>query len=304
MFNFESTYNDVFTDPILGKYAFHLASFANKDKKIVTSDLNPWPEKESIDCLNYLINLSETKHIVYKELSENSSFLLMKQDKPSKLAIVVAGGGYECVCTLPESLPVAVRLYKEGFTALTFTYGIKNKAIHAIDDLNNLIRYLDSNKEELNIDIEDYIIIGFSAGAHLVGLLGTSNFGYKTTCLPKPGLLVLSYPVVTMLEPYCSLTTRRNLLGDSPSLEDKKRYSLELHVDKDFPRTFIWQCDKDNVVDVHNSILMDQALNKAKIEHSYITYPSNVHGYGVATNTVAASWFEKMLSFYNEKCRK
>ena len=43
MFNFESTYNDVFTDPILGKYAFHLASFANKDKKIVTSDLNPWP---------------------------------------------------------------------------------------------------------------------------------------------------------------------------------------------------------------------------------------------------------------------
>ncbi len=304
MYNYESKYNDIFTDPILGKYAFHLASFADRNKKIVVSDLNPWPEKESIDCLNFLISLSKTERIVYKELSENSSFLLLKQERPSKLAIVVAGGGYGCVCTLPESLPVAVKLYKEGFSALTFTYGTMDKAIHATDDLNCLIKYLDLNKGKLNIDINDYIVAGFSAGAHLVGLLGTSNFGYETTYLPKPGLLILSYPVVTMLEPYCSLATRENLLGKSPSMEEKINYSLELHVDKGFPRTFIWQCNKDNVVDSHNSLLMGNALKQAKIEHCYITYPSEVHGYGIATNTVASSWFEKMLYFYNEKCRK
>ena len=304
MFDYNSKYIDIYNDQILGKYATHLASFAKKESKIVSNDLNPWPEKESIDCLNFISILSSENKLVYKEFNKDSSFLLLKQSKPSKLAIVVAGGGYGCVCTLPEALPVAVALYKQGFSALTFDYGVKDKAIYALNDLSTLISFLEKNERELNIVISDYMVIGFSAGAHLVGSLGSSNLGYVQSGLPKPGLLVLSYPVITMLEPHCHIGTRNNLLGLSPTLEEKEKYSLELHVDNDYPNTFIWVCKDDNVVDSSNSCLMDEALKKNNVIHDFVVYPSNVHGFGIARNTVASSWMERMLGFYFDKCRK
>lgn len=54
-------------------------------------------------------------------------------------------GGYASVCILPESFPVAIKLHELGFT----------------------IKYLAVNQYKLDIDMYEYIVIGFSAGEHL-----------------------------------------------------------------------------------------------------------------------------------------
>lgn len=295
MFDLNSKYQDVYSDKDIGKYANHLISFSiNKETKIYQGNNSPWPEKEAIRSLNVLIELEKEKKIFYKNINESSSFILLRQDKRNPLAIVVAGGGYAEVCTLPEALPVAVALYEKGFSTITFDYGVNENARRAKDELSELFDYLMAHEDELEIVVNNYILIGFSAGAHLCANYALSQKQAKI------GTLVLSYPVITMKEPYAHIGTRNNLLGENPSKKLIEEYSIESHITKNYPRTFIWQCEKDNVVPFENSKIMAEALNKKGIPNDFISFPSDVHGFGIAKDTVAESWFERMLSFHNK----
>ena len=52
----------------------------------------------------------------------------------------------------------------------------------------------------------------FSAGAHLAGSFGIQNIGYGKYHLPKPGVMFLGYPVITMGE-MAHAGSRENFLG-------------------------------------------------------------------------------------------
>ena len=41
-------------------------------------------------------------------------------------------------------------------------------------------------------------------------------------------------------------------------------------------------CKDDPVVDWHNSVLLDEALTRAGVEHRYIQYGTGRHGFGVS----------------------
>lgn len=306
MFTLDSTYNDIFNNKTIGKYSsFLLAYHLNKDlyDTPILSDLNVKARQNRIDSLNDLVAYEKEGILSYKVLSETCSYLMFKQNnKDAKVAIVGAGGGYYDVCTLPESLPVSVALYKKGFTVITFNYGVMDNAFHnkAYKDLCLLLDYLNKNQKQLEINLKDYLIIGFSASGHLVATLGTDNFGFRVTHLPKPKLMVLCYPVISMHKEYAEKGSRWNLLGENPTLEEEKEYSIEDHVGDDYPSVFMYHAEKDPCVDVINAKMMDMVLTKHKIPHMFYTIDDAYHGYSLGIGSKAEGWFEKMLDYYNK----
>lgn len=129
--------------------------------------------------------------------------------------------------------------------------------------------------EHWNVLSEHVGLIGFSAGGHLAALAATTG-------RVKPDVLLLSYPVITLEDPYTHQGSRHQLLGSSPSQQQIARYSAEQHVDAHTPPTFIWSSADDASVPVQNSLLFVQALATAGIEHELHVFEHGRHGLGLA----------------------
>ena len=93
-----------------------------------------WPDEPIIDSLNYIRGLVYQKQITFLR-KKHYSVLGLRQKEKAKVAIVLAGGGYEEVCTLPEDTPVSVELHKLGFNVFSFVYPVKEEAKLANEEL-------------------------------------------------------------------------------------------------------------------------------------------------------------------------
>ena len=293
----ESTFKTLKNDPYLNEYYYHLCGYRPEIREAMKSKIVPendiWPCQDVIDSLNFLRELTYDKSITYLQ-RRYYSVLGLRQKEKAKVAIVLAGGGYGCVCTLPEDIPVSVELYKKGLNVFSFNYPVKKDAIYANDALKEFIDFLFKYQDRMNIDMEDYVVIGFSAAGHLTATLGTDNLGIDK----KPLLLGLCYPVISMKDEFGHIGSRDNLLGPNPSQEDIEKYSIELHVNQDYPATFIWQCDKDNVVNFENSLQMVEALKNNNIEYKFESFNDDVHGYGLGNGKIVEGWLERFYEYY------
>ena len=124
---------------------------------------------------------------------------LLKDGAKHPLAVIVPGGGYGAVCSFIEGVPFAKKLNEKGISAVIVYYRVKKKALYPApqDDLAEAVREILGKADEWNLDTENYSVWGSSAGAHLAGSFGTLNMGYSKYGLPKPGALVLCYPVIS-----------------------------------------------------------------------------------------------------------
>ena len=121
-------------------------------------------------------------------------------DKRTRFAVICAGGGYGAVCSMVEAFPTARILNELGYHAFVVQYrtGQYAKAPNPQEDLAEAVRYILNHARELNVDSSGYAAAGFSAGGHLTACFGTESLGYQHYGLPKPAVLFLAYPVITM----------------------------------------------------------------------------------------------------------
>lgn len=235
--------------------------------------------------------------IEYSDKKEEvTGVISFKSPNSNKVAVICPGGGYDTVCSYQEGFPYAMKLLDHGFNVFILHYHIKSRMPIPLDDLANLYRHI--QRKYPSFDIENSLLIGSSAGGHLAGIYCTKKVGYQKYNLPCPKMLCLAYPVVTMKE----LThggSRNNILGIDPNEELKELYSIESNIDKDFPKTFLWQGEKDDIVPFKNSIILDGALSSNNVEHRYIHFPDTCHGWGIGIGTIAEGWFEQMLNYFN-----
>ena len=107
--------------------------------------------------------------------------------------------------------------------------------------------------------------------------------------------VVLSYPVISFVSE-AHEQSFVELTGGAEELRDK--LSIELHVNGDYPKTFVWACDDDSTVPPSNSKRMYEALKAAGVEAGYKTYPTGDHGIATAEGTSAENWIQDMLVFF------
>lgn len=214
--------------------------------------------------------------------------------------LLLPGGGYGDVCVFAEGFPIAVRLNKLGYNVFVGQYRIGKQAHYPNpqDDVADFIRYIFDNAERLNVNTENYAVCGCSAGGHLAASWGTENVGYKRYGLAKPKTLMLAYPVISMGE-HTHKGSQKNLLGkDRRSKILQDRYSVEKHIDGNYPETYIWQCKNDSIVPYENSLLLVEALQNSGVRNKLFAVEGNAHGWGVAKGTAAEGWLEQAIEFW------
>lgn len=127
---------------------------------------------------------------------------LIKDGKTHPVAVICPGGGYRRVCSFVEGYPYAKKLNAMGYHAAVVYYRVNRLARYPApqEDLARAIQQLHDHAREWKLDMHGYSVWGSSAGGHLAASFGTENMGYGCYKLPKPGALILVYPVVTMGE--------------------------------------------------------------------------------------------------------
>ena len=94
-----------------------------------------------------------------------------KRFRPAML--VIPGGGYKMVSAREEE-PIALYYLSQGFDAFTLKYSVKPIAFpYQLLEGCMAMAYIRENAEELGVDKEHVSAIGFSAGGHLCGMLGS-----------------------------------------------------------------------------------------------------------------------------------
>ena len=219
-------------------------------------------------------------------------------------ALICPGGGYTMVCSFIEGIPYAKRLNQKGYSAFILYYHVREKAKYTApqQDVARALEEIFSRAEEWNLDTACYSVWGSSAGGHLAASFGTDEMGYKNYGLPKPGALILSYPVVTMGK-LTHQGSRDCLLGKNPDPAMIRRTSVEEQITPDYPPVFFWCGDADRTVPPENSRMLDRALTEAGVEHEFIEYPGVDHGAGLGKGLACEGWFDRALSFW-ENIRK
>ena len=224
---------------------------------------------------------------------------LLKDGKKHPVAIVCPGGGYRRICGFIEGHPYAKKLNAMGYHAVAVYYRVNILARYPApqDDLARAVKAVHAKAGEWKLDMKGYSVWGSSAGGHLAASFGTENMGYVRYGLPKPGALILTYPVVTMGEKTHE-GSRNFLLGQAPDGDMVRFSSVERQITPAYPPTFLWWGSADSCVDPENSRMLRGALEAQTIPCQCIEYPGVEHGVGIGRGLACEGWIEKAVAFW------
>ena len=302
---------ELFNEPIFQGWQ-HMLDYRRDDRD---KELEQWTfarfGQEVLNGCNYLYEQAQKRQVFYPIWNEDqieqdvgkklTGVAAFPCETKSKFAVICSGGGYGAVCSVIEGYPLAKKLNEMGYAAFVVCYraGVIGVQPNPQEDLAASIRFIMGHVEDFNLDAEDYAVIGFSAGAHLAGCFGIADIGYERYHLPKPGVVILGYPVISMGE-IAHIGSRKNLFGEKKEFHPEliETYSIEKRITFDYPKTFLWQCSGDPVVSIEHSRLLANSLRENGVDFRYEVYPYSCHGLDGAASDYEKSWIERATAFW------
>ena len=282
-FNSDATLRDVLNEEKLKDFSpYFYYSFPSEiyNKKI---DDTSWYARDAINWFYDKTIEGKTSIIHFKK---NANLMQISHKNHAKFAFIVSGGGFVCIDTAHEGTPIGKELFDQGYDIFLLTYRLKENASlnKTTTDINNALSYIVKNKEKLNVQMEDFMLVGGSAGAYVAASYCSNNRGYIKHNNPKPGCLCLLYPIVDFRVPEENIKT--TIIGSDPTIFLMNKYSITNHVKGTFPPTFIVHSKDDDCVPYENSEMMVEALKKNGVKHQYILFESGWHGASLANRCV------------------
>ena len=228
--------------------------------------------------------------------------------------LVLPGGGY-WFTSEREGEPVALKFLARCYAASVLEYSCTPHAFPvALREACMAMRYIRENASDFCVDPKMVASIGFSAGGHLCGTLGTmydcpevQDLGDAK--LLRPDALGLCYPVTISWGPTHE-GTFENVSGGDPELRD--RLSLDKQVRPDMPPVFLWHTRDDGAVPCRNSLILACALEEKGVDMAMHRYRRGDHGLSVTDETVfnvhsipatsadVPTWLDAMVGFFRE----
>jgi acetyl esterase/lipase len=226
------------------------------------------------------------------EIDQPTLTAYLPAENPTRTAVIVApGGGYAHLSMQKEGSDIALWLNAHGVAGFVLKYRLGPNYHHPAElaDAQRAIRTVRANAAKLGIAPDHIGMWGFSAGGHLAASAGTlfdqgppadaDAIDHESA---RPDFLVLSYPVITMEQPYVHAGSLKYLLGDTPDPALVQLLSAEKHVTKDTPPTFLYTTTDDGTVPVMNSVMFYSALVAAKVPAEIHIFAHGPHGTGLA----------------------
>ena len=127
--------------------------------------------------------------------------------KGGKYVLILGGNAVNTSAELREGVTTAEEMNELGYTAFVLRYRIGRDAENdaPLEDISHAVAYITAHAEELGVSPEDYAIVGYSSGGQIAGFFGSDELGWKKYGLPKPGALLLGYPVNSFSYNRCGL---------------------------------------------------------------------------------------------------
>ena len=206
--------------------------------------------------------------------------------------------------------------YAKGYSTFVLDYSCEPLSFPTpLREAVMAMNYLRQNAEEMSIHPEKIAAMGFSAGGHLCGMLGTMFDCEEVADLAngtaaKPNALALCYPVAIAWGNTHDNTFRRISNGD-PAL--RQRLSLDNLVRPDMPPVFLWHTRTDQAVPVRNSLILAEKLDEAGIPFAMNIYGKGQHGLSMGDATVypangipshsesVSGWVTDCIRFFEEQ---
>lgn len=246
---------------------------------------------EKIDLYEYFNIKRPENGVGYLYTYVQERFEEFSADRVRPAMVVIPGGGY-AMTSDREGEAIAIAYLTKGFNSFVLKYSVKPVAYpYQLIEGCMAIAYVRENAEKLGIDKDLIAAIGFSAGGHLTGMLATvtdekevKEFLGKRADLCKPNAVILSYPVITLLEKTHGGTSENLTQGDEKL---KKYLSLQYRVDSNSVPAFIWATVNDGAVPAENSLMMAEAYKAAGVPFELHIFENGVHGLSLATEETA-----------------
>jgi len=232
-------------------------------------------------------------------------YLPIKEKAIGTAVLVIPGGAYGFLAFEEEGIAIGKAFAEKGIAAFVLKYRLpkketmRDKSYGPLMDAQQAMKVIRSNAVNWNFNPARVGVIGYSAGGHLASTLGThfskSNIPNKDNIGLRPDFMILVYPVISMSDQLTHMGSKINLLGMEPSKEKVDLFSNELQVTKETPPTYLTHCGDDSIVDVNNSIVFYQALQKKGVDAELHLFPKGNHGF--TQRLPVSEWLDPMLGF-------
>lgn len=235
-------------------------------------------------------------------------FYFPAKTENAKYVVVVPGNGGNTTAELNEGASIANQLHDLGYAAFVLRYrSFLNASDNApLYDIANAVKYLTKNAEQFGVQRENYALMGFSSGGHIVGLIGSDNerFGYKAFGIPQPAALLLGYPINDFYEvkPLYHIAIDPLIIG--------WRYywtNISDVVNKNYTPTFFWYGKNDYYMECMNyekqGPLLEKTLKESGATYQCVVYEDAPHAIGPGRHTDADGWIKLATEFWEEQCK-
>lgn len=214
-----------------------------------------------------------------------------------KAVFISAGGGYSNIQVGNEVIPVVNLFLSQGYMCYVLLYRlpVEGWALGGVASLQDAQRGLSIVKSrEKNISA-----IGFSAGAHLLGMALNKEIAYEEGLVSHDNIgrvrnVTFLYPVVSLEKPYNKTLTHHNIVGDAASPVDEEKWSLHENINEKTPPSLIVHAKNDKVVSYENSVLLYDSCKERDIESELMLLQKGGHGFGIGRKKDGTdTWIEK-----------
>ncbi|WP_216634431.1 alpha/beta hydrolase [Granulibacter bethesdensis] len=220
-----------------------------------------------------------------------------------RAVLIAAGGGYRRIMIQKEARPAARWLVAQGMTAFVLYYRLPDEGwdqgpLAPFQDAQRALRVIRAHAAQYMIDQRRVSVLGFSAGGHLMGLTACRSafLSYQPVddwdaLSARPMGAALVYPIVTLMPPYDHTSTRIALVGDHPSMAQRKMWSIETYIRARCPPFFLVQAQDDAISDPDNTTILEQACLHGDVPVERHVLSEGGHGFGIGkAGSQTAKW--------------